>query len=408
MIPQAPIGKQKKKRIRTGRRTCLFSRRKLFQRGEQQMQMQTEGFGCWPFRFGWKGTAVFSRARIPTFVPALSFHMTKTKRIACSGQSEDGKNLIWYLHYRRCCRRKRRHYVIQIRSHGVAARVAQNTWWVGSKGTSDVGVLGKLHVVALVLGGQIAVHVNWPRDLTRLVGTQPHVATTCYKTSTVSSRRSTRKEALSYFENCWAGWLCFLSRTLKRSTQMMAQFPQLGGLLRLKCSTWHLGLEPRPRLLITNTNQEQTHTTRKPYNKRFTRLKKMKLNLTRKPNNNKRLTHVQLKQIKTQSKNLLITTKPNKNDPNTSNRWKPEEKTQFSSKRTSRRWSRTGEASFTSWNGSVRRVTIRVLDCSLDNDHDYRKRPCSQSLTSLQMVQASWKFHGKGIKWKTFPKHRKK
>ena len=116
----------------------------------------------------------------------------------------------------------------------------------------------------------------------------------------------------------------------------------------------------------------------------------MKLNLTRKPNNNKRLTHVQLKQIKTQSKNLLITTKPNKNDPNTSNRWKPEEKTQFSSKRTSRRWSRTGEASFTSWNGSVRRVTIRVLDCSLDNDHDYRKRPCSQSLTSLQMVQASW------------------
>ena len=167
------------------------------------------------------------------------------------------------------------------------------------------------------------------------------------------------------------------------------QFPQLGGLLRLKYSTWHLGHEPRPRLLITNTNQEQTHTTRKPYNKRFTRLKKMKLNLTRKPNNNKRLTHVQVKQIKTQSKNLLITTKPNKNDPNTSNRWKPEEKTQFSSKRTSRRWSRTGEASFTSWNGSVRRVTIRVLDCSLDNDHDYRKRPCSQSLTSLQMVQAS-------------------
>ena len=91
------------------------------------------------------------------------------------------------------------------------------------------------------------------------------------------------------------------------------QFPQLGGLLRLKYSTWHLGHEPRPRLLITNTNQEQTHTTRKPYNKRFTRLKKMKLNLTRKPNNNKRLTHVQLKQIKTQSKNLLITTKPNKN-----------------------------------------------------------------------------------------------
>ena len=34
----------------------------------------------------------------------------------------------------------------------------------------------------------------------------------------------------------------------------------------------------------------------------------------------------------------------------------------------------------------MRHVTIRVLDCSLDNDHDYRKRPYSQSLTSLQMV----------------------
>ena len=201
---------------------------------DQQMQMQTEGFGCWPFRFGWKGTAVFSRPRIATFVPALSFHMTKTKRIACSGQSEDGKNLIWYLHHRRCCRRKRRHYLIQIRLHGVTARVAQNTWWVGSKGTSDVGVLGKLHVVALVLGGQIAVHVNWPRDLARLVGTQPHVATTCYKTSIVSSRRSTRKDALSYFENCWAGWLCFLSRTLKRSTQMMATISTIRGLTTIK------------------------------------------------------------------------------------------------------------------------------------------------------------------------------
>ena len=94
----------------------------------------------------------------------------------------------------------------------------------------------------------------------------------------------------------------------------------------------------------------------------------MKLKLTRKPNNNKRLTHVQLKQIKTQSKNLLITTKTNKNDPHTSNRWKPEEKNRFSSKRTSRRWSRTRETSFRSWNGSVRPVTIGVLDCSLDND----------------------------------------
>ena len=244
-------------------------------------------------------------------------------------------------------------------------------------------------MVALVLGGQIAVHVNWPRDLARLVGTQPHVATTCYKTSIVSSRRSTRKDALSYFENCWAGWLCFLSRTLKRSTQMMATISTIRGLTTIKI----FNVAPWTRTTTTATHYKHqpgtNQTTRKPYNKRFTRLKKMKLKLTRKPNNNNRLTHVQLNQIKTQSKNLLITTKPKKNDPHTSNRWKPEEKTRFSSKRTSRRWSRTREASFWSWNGSVRRVTIRVLDCSLDNDHDYRKRLCSQSLTSLQMVQVN-------------------
>ena len=182
-----------------------------------------------------------------------------------------------------------------------------------SKGTSDVGVLGKLHVVALVLGGQIAVHVNWPRDLARLVGTQPHVATTCYKTSIVSSRRSTRKDALSYFENCWAGWLCFLSRTLKRSTQMMATISTIRGLTTIKI----FNVAPWTRTTTTATHYKHqpgtNQTTRKPYNKRFTRLKKMKLKLTRKPNNNKRLTHVQLKQIKTQSKSLLITTKPNKN-----------------------------------------------------------------------------------------------
>ena len=60
-----------------------------------------------------------SRATIATFAPALSFDMTKTKRIACSGLSEDGKNLIWHLNDRRCCRRKLQHQLNQIHSYGV-------------------------------------------------------------------------------------------------------------------------------------------------------------------------------------------------------------------------------------------------------------------------------------------------
>ena len=72
-------------------------------------------------------------------------------------------------------------------------------------------------------------------------------------------------------------------------------------------------------------------------------------------------------------------------------------KTRFSSKQTSRRLPRTCEASFRSWNGkrdaSDASDHASVLDCSLDNHHDYRKRPCSQSLTSLQMVQV------KGSAW---------
>ena len=60
-----------------------------------------------------------SRATIATFAPALSFDMTKTKRIACSGLSEDGKNLISHLNDRRCCRRKLQHQLNQIHSYGV-------------------------------------------------------------------------------------------------------------------------------------------------------------------------------------------------------------------------------------------------------------------------------------------------
>ena len=107
------------------------------------------------------------------------------------------------------------------------------------------------------------------------------------------------------------------------------QFPQLGGLLRLKYSTWHLGHEPRPRLLITNTNQEQTtnnqetvqrtiHTPQKDETKTNQTTEQQQTTHTRpaqtdqnpkwKPTNNhkteqKRSTH--LKQMKTRRRNPI-------------------------------------------------------------------------------------------------------
>ena len=124
--------------------------------------------------------------------------------------------------------------------------------------------------------------------------------------------------------------------------------------------------DEKPKLKPSKTNQKTVqHTT--PYNK-----------------------HLQLKQMKTRGKNLLITTKPNKKDSHTSYRWKPAVKTWFSSKQTSKRLPRTCEALFRSWSGkrdsSDASDNASVFDCSLDNHHDYRKRPCSQSLTSLQKL----------------------
>ena len=57
----------------------------------------------------------------------------------------------------RCCRRKLRHQLNQIHLYGVAARAARNIWQISGNGTRNVRVLGMLHIVTLILGGQITV-----------------------------------------------------------------------------------------------------------------------------------------------------------------------------------------------------------------------------------------------------------
>ena len=104
-ISQALIGKQKKMNDWTKDLPVLQEKTVPIKEANNRWRWRQKALAVDPFRFRWKGMAAFNRATIATFVPAPSFDMRKTKRIACSGKSEDGKNLIWHSNDRRCCRR---------------------------------------------------------------------------------------------------------------------------------------------------------------------------------------------------------------------------------------------------------------------------------------------------------------
>jgi len=57
------------------------------------MKMERAGFGCCSLHFGCKVVAIFCSANIAIFGLGLLFHMTKSKEVACCGQSKHCKRL---------------------------------------------------------------------------------------------------------------------------------------------------------------------------------------------------------------------------------------------------------------------------------------------------------------------------
>ena len=122
----------------------------------------------------------------------------------------------------------------------------------------------------------IAVYVNWPRDLVRLVGVYNHMSPPVVRKQR-SSLSAIRHENTPWDIFTTAGLVDFLFFRWPRKVSPMTCWPQFSQLGRqycdwnIPCGTLDTATHYKIWVSLTQTpTSKKSLTTRKPYNKRFT------------------------------------------------------------------------------------------------------------------------------------------